>query len=147
MHNPALLNGVAAKFVATETLSFLLKVLHEIEGRLINNMEYSNHKIRDQRKSVQDFIETSNHVIEEFQRYMYRNIPTQLITFHEGSSVYLAIRKVKWAQDKPQEHHNAYVDELLNMFKNLERVILLYTYLFFIYLFFYFLFFFCFCKF
>merc|ERR1719491_789954 len=114
------MQGVAARFVACETLTFLLQVLKSQHGRLINILG-------DERRSeVSAFITHMERVVGEFKTYMYRNVPTLLV--HLGSSenkdsIISHIHGTNWNIKTLTTEHNSYVDELLQIFRGIEKVL------------------------
>ena len=109
--------GVAARFVATETLTFLVEIVKHIHGRLLNHTPKAMHK------QVEAFVETSEKVVDEFKTHMYRNVPTLLIslgTRNDASSIMGHIERVNWASKTLTTEPNAYVKQLLMKFEQIE---------------------------
>ena len=119
------MQGVAARFVATETLTFLVNVIKSQHGRLINILGKKK-KAELYTKSVSKFIAEIENVVVEFKKYMYRNVPTLLV--HLGSadnkdSIISHINSTNWNIKSLTTEHNGYVDELIEIFSKIERVL------------------------
>ena len=83
LYSPGTMQGVAARFVATETLTFLLQVLKSQHGRLINILGDAR------RAEVSVFIAQMDRVVGEFKTYMYRNVHHRGPRAHEpGTSIW-----------------------------------------------------------
>jgi len=67
------MQGIAARFVATETLKFLIDIIKSIHGRLINHIPNDYHY------KVKNLVNNSEKVTNEFRTYMYRNVPTLVL--------------------------------------------------------------------
>ena len=116
--------GAAIRFVATETLTFLVDIVQSIHHRLLTHTPKSKHN------QVEILMETLSKVVNEFKTYMYRNVPTLLIklgTKNDASGVMGQIEKVNWALKQSVNEPNEYVGQLLIQFEQIEKVLSSFT--------------------
>ncbi|ETO09714.1 hypothetical protein RFI_27663, partial [Reticulomyxa filosa] len=114
------MQGVAYRFVATETLTFLIEVIDTVRHRLFLNLSKNQHH------HVQELVDNARQVVQEFKTYMYRNVPTLLV--HLGSptdkeSISYDIKQARWNRKDLSSEPSAYVTKLLSMFAQVEEVL------------------------
>eukprot|EP01083_Nonionella_stella_P051868 137736_1 len=123
LYSSRTMQGVAARFVATETLTFLVNVIKSQKERLINILSPHGTQWKEE---VPLFVARVENAVKEFKKYMYRNVPTLLVHLgdpHNRDSIISHIHNTNWNLKQLTTEPNGYVCELIGIFTRIENVL------------------------